>query len=202
MRTGDHHWRRSQSARCLLCCATPEGMCWTVAAVLGRFAALPQGSCSHCQIPEGTGWLVCGTSAAAELVQGHQAKSCLDTMLFARQSYHVTAGMLAGPSNSASDICYQHRGAHPSVSRSSLATGPLTPVHSRAVQVSAGSSTSMPPARLKRKKEKSDTISMLREGEQRPCWCVILLPGESRGCCGPCVQYAEIFWTCWSLIDW
>ena len=38
------------------------------------------------------------------------------------------------------------------------------------MQVWAGNTSSMPPARLKRKKEKSDTISMLREGELTICF--------------------------------
>ena len=98
-------------------------------------------------------------------------------MLAARQSYHFSAGMLAGTSSSTSDVSYQHRVASTCVSRNGVTTGSLRPVHSRAVQVWAGSSPPMPPARVKRKKEKSDTISMLREGKRQACPCATHFSG-------------------------
>ena len=95
------------------------------------------------------------------------AKGSLDSMLSARQSYHFTAGMLAGTSSNTSDISHQDIGAAAKLFQIGGTAAPLRPVQRRAVQVLYGSSPSMTPPRLKRKKEKSDTISLLREGELR-----------------------------------
>lgn len=111
-------------------------------------------------------------SECVEAVSRHRtsaAKGNLDRMLSARQSYHFTSGMLAGTSSNTANISHQDIGAAPKVFRNGGIAAPLRPVQRKAVQVRYGSSPSMPPPRLKKKKEKSDTISLLREGEVRTC---------------------------------
>ena len=85
----------------------------------------------------------------------------------ARQSYHFTTGMLAGTSSIASDVSHQGIGAASKVFRNGGTAAPLRPEQRRGVQVWCESLPSTAPPRLKKKKAKSDTISLLREGELR-----------------------------------
>lgn len=92
-------------------------------------------------------------------------------MLSARQSYHYIPGMLACSSDSVLDGLHKNFVASPRAClHKDASIRSHRPVQRRPVKVSAGNTSSMPPARLKRKKEKSDTISMLREGELTICF--------------------------------
>ncbi len=96
----------------------------------------------------------------------HLVKCVKVCMLSARQSYHYTPGMLACSSGSALDgVHKQFLASTMPCSHKGASIRSVTPVLMRPVQVWAGNTFSPPPARLKRKKERSDTITILREGE-------------------------------------
>ena len=70
----------------------------------------------------------------------------------------------------------QHKSQQPHRALPSVSVGLHRPVQRTTVSVYAGDTSSVPPTRVKRKRDKSDTISMLREGESLDEYACFLAP--------------------------
>ena len=93
--------------------------------------------------------------------------------MFTRQSFHVALGMPACSSGRSQDLLHHktqeiHRALH------HVSISLHRPVQRTSVSVYAGNTSSVPSTRLKRKRDKSDTISMLREGMTSKGVCLLL----------------------------
>ena len=96
-------------------------------------------------------------------------------MIFTRQSFHVTSGMPACSSGRSQDLL-QHKTQKPHRALHGVSIGLHRPVQRTTVSVYAGNTSSVPPTRVKRKRDKSDAISMLREGESPNEYACFLAP--------------------------